>query len=376
MSTEPAKLLDNPLLKELTEQIVDRVFYEPFSSEGREQDETLSNGVFEAFVAGGLEGVKKFCVDYAMGDGSAWGPRDQLSEDIRRLVSLEDEAIEVILARDRNLRAMGPEGFEEAFIEALVERVEAAADQDPLGIIPGPMDVLVAYAPGLPADLSIEDRLVNSISPYLPNDLGYMPGPALASFFEFANLSKSEWLEHVRDIHGINLLDPASGAEKYPDHAGEFEKLAKGWASLDWETKVYAPRLISVDEASTIIENASDSSTPTLFVKFPLFRFITEVDLNRPLELLPGIKQCVGELGLHDFINGSGYVDSFVKVPISIEPGKGQWLASEKPRGFLTGMRKVYDPTERHLSPVFKTNLKPELALRDPAAEGQLGLDL
>lgn len=357
----------NEGLRQLVETIAGKLYYVGFDSDGRERDERLINGVFEAFVESGLEGAEAYCSEYTEDDAVEAG--DQLNADIRaELAKYEDEIAE-LMAADPLLAALVAYDLEQAVIDEIAEKVIAADTSKPLDIIASSVDILCAYVPGLPAGLSVEDLNVDAIGG-LPLYLGFVPNDAYAAFFAFANVSKQDWLSYIEQEHHIALDRPASGPEQYAGHVQDFVRLAEAWNATDWETDASRPALVSLQDLERICDNSYHFANPTLFVKLPLRRFIETVDLNQPLELQPGRHGAIGEWGLHQFIHGAGYVEAVIKQPIVIQPHSGRWLASENPNGFLIGMRKVYDPVEQHLAPVLVSNKR--AAVLAPAVDDGL----
>jgi len=359
--------LQNGGLRQIVEKIADNIYFTAFDDDGGCSEE-LANEVFARFVEGGLEAAEDHIRDHLDLDYAA----DQLrGEILRRLAHYEDELSE-LMADDPILAALVAYDLEETVIGAIADRVMEQDTSRPLDAIGRGAEVLVAYVPGLPTDLGIEDQNIQALAdPNLPLSIAMLPGPAYRSFFEFINLPKETWLSHVEAVHGVRLDVDNGGNDQLK--ASDASRLAREWQAADWPVDPSRPSLVELGMVQDIIDNSYELTLPTLFIKVPLRRFIENVDLGRPLTLSPGRKGNVGEFGLHQFIHGAGHVEGVITQPITIQPGKGRWLASEHPKGTLVGMRRTYDPVESHLSPQWEPNkLPPAPSVHEP--EIQLGL--
>lgn len=351
-----------PEAVELIERISDQIHFEAYSADDVSIDGKLMAAVFEAFMDGGRDAAEQVIVD-GYDDASAGSALYQI---IRQEMKQFGGEVEELVENSPALRHLSIVEVEDQLYEAIAEVVAERDTSKPFDMIPQG-SILVAYIPGHSPDLGIEDQSIRFVGWKLGQSLSIVPSEAARAFFEFANISKQDWLAHVQERDEVNL---ETGAGLVGHDA---EVLAEVWSKADWPHDPSRPALLGVEDADTILENTDEGAVPALFVKLDLRKLVSSVDPTLPFTLEPGRKGNVGEFGLFQFVSGGGHVDAFIRSPVTIAPG-GRWIASEARLRPIHGLRAVCDPVEAHLEPVLKGNISPQILGATVASEPVLPL--
>jgi hypothetical protein len=170
---------------------------------------------------------------------------------------------------------------------------------------------LITYVPGL-GRLGVEDYMTQA-SDNVSHPMTIYCCDAVEALFRTVNIGKRAWIDWCRS-------DKDSDPTKAKKGGNSFERnRAQSWRSRTWSAKRNKPAAISMQTMWDILENATYGGVPTITISVPKDR---PIDFRKPFTVTGGF------IGLHDFVNGSGYIDS-IRSPIEIPAGTGDWIATE-----------------------------------------------
>lgn len=229
--------------------------------------------------------------------------------------------------------------------ERMSEALEAADKSKPFDGIASSTRVIVAYMPGQENEYpGVEDEAIQGAERSIHPEY-VETGRLLGAYLSFVNVPKDELLAAWRDRDGsVDPLNPVRGPgetqyawERKLERAGE-------WADFEWATDPSRPRLQTPEEILEVMENAGYCSVPVLAFRVPLKAFMNR-DWDAPLELTPGPRGRVGDVGLHNFVHGAGHTRANMQ-PITLPPGRGGYISTEN-TGY--GYASVYDMVKSYL---------------------------
>jgi len=281
-------------------------------------------------------------------DGDAYfregGPKDEL-------VSRLEAAVEAVTDAFEDLDA---DEIMEALVEALREDcVQAMYDNDastPADAIPRHVTVELPFIPDY-GDRGIED-LFTSHTDTVSGSETVIPDAALMRALKFFNVSPREFVEEAAR-RGIDLVSGEVGEGTSDYRRRQAEENALRWCAVldveagstgnisrlplrsqgeiaDWNETVELartakdhdrPASLSMDSLFTVLDNATYGGVPCYVMRVPL-KDLVAGKFDTPF-LATG-----GFVGLHDFINGSGYIEA-PDGPVLIDPSNGGFRVRE-----------------------------------------------
>lgn len=210
--------------------------------------------------------------------------------------------------------------------------------------------ILISYVPGL-AGRSVEDCMTRHSDCVSSAETIYCTEP-LQSFFSLVNVSKRDWLAWYKAEKDVQLDEP------YNDRSDEVRRAAS-WKEASWPVRLpdepcipppalwgalETEPLLSLAEIYAVLDNATYESTPCLTIAVSE-EALRRHDFSQPPIVTPvswsdggTIRSTAGFVGLHNFVNGSGHVETLSK-PVAIPAGIEDWIASE---GTGEGFDSVY----------------------------------
>ncbi len=228
--------------------------------------------------------------------------------------------------------------------EVLEEELAAKDTSVPLDAIGKDDHVRLTYVPGMNG-LSPEDVMIKAVDRVCSAETVILD-ERLIPLFVMANVDRDAFVDFVREDKGIDLTQ-AGFDESWSDYRrAEEEARAASWRDATWTTDPDKPELVSKEDLFLILGESSYGGVPSLTISVPLKQFI-ERDWSLPLVIEPATirdsgktRTVAGQLGLHDFVWGSGYTITN-SSPITIPPDSlKDWCVSEKTGH---GFDKVYD---------------------------------
>lgn len=200
--------------------------------------------------------------------------------------------------------------------------------------------ILISYVPGL-AGRSVEDCMTRHSDCVSSAETVYCTEP-LQAFFSLVNVSKRDWLAWYKAQKDVQLDEP------YNDRSDEVRRAAS-WTEASWpvnfpdEPCIPPPALwgaleteplLSLDEIYAILDNATYESTPCLTIAVTE-EALRKHDFSQPAIVTPvtwkdsgTIRTTAGFVGLHNFVNGSGHVETLSKA-VAVPAGVEHWIAPE-----------------------------------------------
>lgn len=245
----------------------------------------------------------------------------------------------------------------EACCEELKERVlEAMRESDTSTFedsIPSHVKVEMAFIPDYDK-LAVDDLFMRHWDVCFSAETA-VADSNLLRFLKFMNVAPSEFIEACRE-RGFDPSQPVRGENVSDYRWNEAEENAQLWRAIlgveagsaeeasklpinteygiaEWNTSVDLvrtckdydrPTLVPMDDVFTMMDNASYGGNPVWAAKLPL-KEILAGKFNKPFTATGGVT------GIHDFINGSGYLD-VLKGEVRIDPATGAWRSSTSGR--------------------------------------------
>lgn len=238
--------------------------------------------------------------------------------------SFENAVMDIVAVAKYGLDApldLGDQALIDAALEGFDEGTRAKDHSKITDLING--EHLMTWIPGWGARLALEDLNV-TCDAITGSYMDVVPDEIFANWLRLMNISSDEWKEVVENNGGS-----LAGVEKggYQWDAFHVEKVNPD-----------KPPLVNPANVALIIENTNGYGVPTLAVN---------VRIEKLLSLRPGDQISIrgGQFGLHDYINGSGYVEDLLEEPIQITFSPGEWTVDKAPRYHGYGIDSVYGMT-------------------------------
>lgn len=200
--------------------------------------------------------------------------------------------------------------------------------------------ILISYVPGL-GNLGVEDYMTTH-SDCVSSAETIFCTEAVQAFFALVNVSKRDWLSWYKAEKDVQLDEPRN------DDFYEIPR-AKSWKDGNWpvtfpDEPCIPPAalwgaletipILSPAEICTVLDNATYGGVPCLTISVSE-DVLKRHDFSKPAIIEPvtwkdGGKERVtaGFIGIHDFVNGSGYIEQSTKS-ITIPAGIDDWIAPE-----------------------------------------------
>lgn len=200
--------------------------------------------------------------------------------------------------------------------------------------------ILISSVPGL-AGRSVEDCMTRHSDCVSSAETVYCTEP-LQAFFGLVNVSKRDWLAWYKTEKDVQLDEP------YNDRSDEIRRAAS-WKEASWPVRfpdepcippsalwgaLETEPLLSLNEIYAILDNATYESTPCLTIAVSE-ETLRKHDFSQPAIVTPvtwndsgTIRTTAGFVGLHNFVNGSGHVETLSRA-VDIPAGIENWVASE-----------------------------------------------
>lgn len=200
--------------------------------------------------------------------------------------------------------------------------------------------ILISYVPGL-AGRSVEDCMTRHSDCVSSAETIYCTEP-LQAFLSLVNISKRDWLAWYKAEKDVQLDEP------YNDRSDEIRRAAS-WKEASWPVHVpdepcipppalwgalETEPLLSLNEIYAILDNATYESTPCLTIAVSE-EALRSHDFSQPAIIAPvtwndsgTARTTAGFIGLHNFVNGSGHVETLTK-PVAVPAGIENWIPSE-----------------------------------------------
>lgn len=276
----------------------------------------------------------------------------------------------------KGVRSAFPEDDVDAILDAakdmlrerMSEALEAADKSKPFDGIAPSTRVIVAFMPGQENEYpGVEDEAIQGAEGSIHPEY-VETGRLLGAYLSFVNVPKDELLAAWRDRPGT--VDPLNPERQPGDSQYAWERKlerAGEWADFEWVTDPNRPQLQTPEEILEVMENAGYCSVPVLAFRVPLKAFLTR-DWDAPLELTPGERGRVGEIGLHNFVHGAGHTRAN-RQPITLPPGRGGYISTENTG---EGYASVYDIVRSYLDVSIADGPKVEAAPTEPSLAPRL----
>ncbi|BCB21920.1 hypothetical protein [Bosea sp. ANAM02] len=342
LSEAVSQALDNKAVRELIGQTVEKYARDVFDNDGEPSSDWLEKCA-QAFILGGRDAVE----DHIRASFEHPSAVDHAAEEARGDPAIE-ELVDDLVDGLRGVRREKSSAIRDAIWarmdEVLEEELAAKDTSVPLDAIGKNDHVRLTYVPGMNG-LSPEDVMIKAVDRVCSAETVILD-ERLIPLFVMANVDRDAFVDFVREDKGIDLTQ-AGFDESWSDYRrAEEEARAASWRDATWTTDPDKPELVSKEDLFLILGESSYGGVPSLTISVPLKQFI-ERDWSLPLVIEPAtirdsgkMRTVAGQLGLHDFVWGSGYTITN-SSPITIPPDSlKDWCVSEKTGH---GFDKVYD---------------------------------
>lgn len=324
--------LDNEAVRELIGQTVDKYARDVFENDGDPSSDWLEKCA-QAFIQGGRDAVE----EKIRSDFEEFSPINQAASEARGDSTIE-ELVDDLVDGLRGVRREKSSAIRDAIwtrMDEVLEEVLAAKDTSvPLDAIGKNDHVRLTYVPGMNG-LSPEDVMIKAVDRVCSAETVILD-ERLIPLFLMANMDRDAFVNFVREDKGIDLTQ-ASFDESWADYRRAAEEArAASWRDAAWMTDPDKPELVSKEDLFLILGESSYGGVPSLTISVPLKQFI-ERDWSLPLVIEPATirdsgktRTVAGQIGLHDFVWGSGYtVTNSQPITIPADSLK-DWCVSEK----------------------------------------------
>jgi len=336
-------LADTSLVAEIVKKLGENSWFSTFSHDN-DMDDTTSRTIVQAYLEDGRDGV------YDLFDRENWlnDPRDHLDKDDvkRALRPLVDKVIGQVdwLDEDELAECLFSE-LEESILEAMSDADKSTLED----AVPPHTKVELTFVPDLNV-LAFDDMYTQHYDVVFSAETA-IPDANLMRVFKFLNIAPSEFVAAAKEL-GIDLINPEIGDHVSEYRKSQIEENALRWRAVldvengtnenisklplrskyeiaDWNNTVDLvktakdhdrPAAVSMDDLFTILDNATSGGVPVYVARYSL-RDILAGKLEKPFMATRG-----GFVGIHDFINGSGYIEKPCG-PVLIDPSKGELRA-------------------------------------------------
>jgi len=342
-------LASMPAVQNIARDLGGKSYYEAFEQYSyRDMDDSTALTLAHTYLRGGVEGFEEaaYSDDWESSPESYYFHNEK-RDFIKALGEITGEVIEQLPQF---------EGLEDELAEALAEDlkdvyIEAMADADtskPTDMIPSHADVEVAFVPDYDKVGGIDD-LHTHHRDVCSEALTVRPDANFLRFLKLINMAPSEYVAAVKDTYEVDLTVPAFSENDSDYRREDKEQWALRWAAVldvengtsenisklplrgkyeiaEWNTCVDIintikdyDRPVAVKDKTLfdIMDNATYGGVGTLVCRLPL-KDLLAGKFDKPF-LATG-----GQIGIHNFCNGSGYLDT-PDAPVLIDPSKGSF---------------------------------------------------
>lgn len=223
-------------------------------------------------------------------------------------------------------------GWVRSLAEDAVHSVDGSRLDDVLNSMP-PIRMVHALEDALDYD-GLNNQVLFCTDSNLPRPCSVVPDDTFAGLLNAANLSADAYLKYVKGDFGIDLTD----SSQCP-HAPEWAALAEAVAARP------GPPAITAGDLVEVLDNAYINCVPV---------FVADIPVRAWLEMAPGQDILVkgGQIGLHDFVNGSGHlVDARSPIHLSADPNRWHFEGNRVNRIYDLVSRaytaEIYSPPKR-----------------------------
>jgi len=332
--------------KALADKVGKASYFEAWPLE-QDMDNATAVEIANTYADGGIGAVMDMAIerdwDASVEDCYESSTKDDLERALRNFVETVTDETDWIDADE----------LTEACCDALKDRVlDVMREEDTStfeGSIPAHVKVEAGFIPDYNV-LGVDDMQMNHWDVCFSAETA-LPDSSLMRFLKFMNVSPSEFVEACRE-RGFDPSMPVRG-EGMSDYrwdeaqdaarrwravldaeAGRSEEISKlpiqgKYAMAEWNATVELirtgkdfdrPPLVPMDAIFTMMNESSYGGVPTWAARLPL-REILEGKFDKPFTATGGV------IGIHNFINGSGYIDVF-KGEVRIDPATGGFRRS------------------------------------------------
>lgn len=340
--TVVSKLSALPLISEIAKKVGKDSYFAAFPSDLLSGDG--SNEIAEAYLEGGRDAVIQHFIDedwdakpsdyyFEISKGEFKQKIDRILGDVlEEFDNLNGEEIKDELS----------DYFEDTIIDAMIESDDSKVED----CIPSHAKVDIVFIP--------DNHIYAWDDMYTHHwDVCFSAETALADsnmirVLKFFNISPEEFIEEAKE-RGFDPSKPEISENISDYRRGQIEENALKWRAIleargigkghirqlklpskyemaEWNRTVDLartcrdydrPSSVSMDTLFTILDNASYGGVSAFVCRVPLTEVMNGV-LDKPFTAMKGL------IGIHDFMNGSGYIDQ-PEAPILIDPKKGKF---------------------------------------------------
>lgn len=235
---------------------------------------------------------------------------------------------------------LGDLGVKTNLVDGMRESFESGCmDQDKTRAIDWfDQDVVINFHPSVDPDDYLDDGVItcNSVS---GDAYHVVPDEPFERTLEFLNISAQEYADYLKEVSGGNF-DITADNQEWADIVSEHGSL-DAWCPKADPSK---DSLVSLPDLVTLIENTNGYGVLTWSIN---------VNLKDLLSVPPGEKVTLsgGQIGFHDYANGSGHMEDFAVGSKEVELDK---IALVPDRLKRYGLDSVYGMTNSATDGVFK----------------------
>ncbi|MFC4236348.1 hypothetical protein ACFOY8_14175 [Thalassospira xianhensis] len=223
--------------------------------------------------------------------------------------------------------------MQEKFAEALAE----ADDSSPLDLIRSRDEVEICYIPE-GGKYAIDD-IQTSYTSVCSSSVDVRPDENFARVLAFFGWTAEEFKAAVKEATGDDLAaqplieDFEDGDQRFADYRfRQATELAEMWKNLE-TNNVRPVKLLNYDKLTEVLDNATYGGVPVFACRIKVEQLIKH-DWSKDMRITGG-----GEVGLHDFCNGSGHIVDWAGTEFILPPVPGDWRVTE---GNSYGIDGVY----------------------------------
>jgi hypothetical protein len=226
--------------------------------------------------------------------------------------------------------------------EHMVELIAKRDDSVPLDALSPYLEVELCYIPGYGESNGLEDMWITNRG-VCSSATDVIPDNNLANFLRFVNVSSDEYIHAAFKQSQANLQD-----------------VSEDWKTFSVKADLSKPALISAEDVVEILDNATYGGVPVIAFRTNLKSLIEQdfsADRVMKLETASGA-DAVAQIGIHDFINGSGHLATFKESEITL-PANLDDLACTQGNGWY-GIESVYGLMHSYMTADVTTAPAPE----------------
>lgn len=332
--------------KALADKVGKASYFEAWPLE-QDMDDGIAVEIAKTYAEGGIDAVMELAIsqdwDSSVEDCYESSTKDDLERALRDFVETATDEADWIDGDE----------LTEACCEALKDRLfDAMREGDTStfeGSIPSHVRVETGFIPDYNA-LGVDDMHMSHWDVCFSAETA-IPDSNLMRFLKFMNVAPSEFIETCR-TRGFDPSKPSRGEGMSDYRWKQAEESAQWWRAIldaeagrdeeisklliqdehamaEWNSTVELvrtgkdydrPTLVPMDDIFTMMTEASYGGVPVWAAKLPL-RELLAGKFDKPFTATGGV------VGIHDFINGSGYLD-VLRGEIRIDPATGGYRHS------------------------------------------------